>query len=52
MDPEIIDLTIEEPAISSSSINTPKSTPKKRQRDREVVEVDSIYVTHERAQRA
>jgi hypothetical protein len=30
--PEIIDLTIDEPAPSSSSVNTPEKTPKKRLR--------------------
>ncbi len=41
-DPAIIDLTNDEPAASSSSIKTPESTPKKRQRDPDVVEVDSL----------
>ena len=41
-DPEIIDLTIDEPVPSSSSVNTPEKTPKKRQRDPDVVEVDSL----------
>jgi len=42
VDPAIIDLTNDEPAASSSSIKTPESTPKKRQRDPDVVEVDSL----------
>ena len=42
VDPAIIDLTYDEPAASSSSIKTPESTPKKRQRDPDVVEVDSL----------
>ena len=42
VDPEIIDLTIDEPVPSSSSVNTPEKTPKKRQRDPDVVEVDSL----------
>ena len=42
VDPDIIDLTIDEPVPSSSSVNTPEKTPKKRQRDPDVVEVDSL----------
>ena len=42
IDPEIIDLTIEEPAPSSSTLMTPESTPKKRQRDPTIVDVDSL----------
>jgi len=42
VDPEIIDLTIEEPAPSSSTLNTPEKTPKKRQRDPSIVHVDSL----------
>jgi hypothetical protein len=42
VDPEIIDLTIDEPVPSLSSVNTPEKTPKKRQRDPDVVEVDSL----------
>ena len=44
VDPAIIDLTYDEPAASSSSIKSPESTPgpKKRQRDPDVVEVDSL----------
>ncbi len=40
---EIINLTMDKPAVSSaSSIKTPESKPKKRQRDPEVVTVDSL----------
>ena len=41
---EIINLrlTMDKPAVSSSSIKTPESKPKKRQRDPEVVAVDSL----------
>ena len=41
---EIINLrlTMDKPAVSSSSIKTPESKPKKRLRDPEVVTVDSL----------
>ena len=39
---EIINLTMDKPAVSSSSIKTPESKPKKRQRDPEVLAVDSL----------
>jgi hypothetical protein len=39
---EIINLTMDKPAVSSSSIKTPESKPKKRQRDPEVLVVDSL----------
>jgi hypothetical protein len=39
---EIINLTMDKPPVSSSSIKTPESKPKKRQRDPEVLAVDSL----------
>ena len=39
---EIINLTMDKPPVSSSSIKTPESKPKKRQRDPEVLVVDSL----------
>ena len=46
VDPRIIDLAVDEPAKSSSSVNTPEFTPKERQCDPEVVEVDRPQVAH------
>ncbi len=39
---EIINFTMDKPAVSASSIKTPESKPKKRQRDPEVLAVDSL----------